>query len=172
MSNVVLTRKTAGTLALAVAAMFVASTVSAKEVRTKDADGVTRITQDPAPSDDNSGEIGEIRGDVEFRLRHVGSDKRFVDVSTHGHKLFSVAEQKIDLSDNQGLGYSDLDFHDFYLSPDHKYMFVEQKVVLCVDGASLYGPGPDGEIGAIRPHGLPFDSAAIAAFKARVKLTS
>src|SRR3569833_1439016 len=99
MSNVVLTRKTAGTLALAVAAMFVASTVSAKEGRTKDADGVTRITQDPAPSDDNSGEIGEIRGDVEFRLRHVGSDKRFVDVSTHGHKLFSVAEQKIDLSD-------------------------------------------------------------------------
>lgn len=119
------------------------------------------LTTSPGIASDNS--TSQSNGDNKFVVRNVHSGNYF-DVYVHNKLVFTVKEQNVDLSGGGSGLITDSD-HDFYLSPDHRYLFVEQKSVHCYGVGTLYGPGPGDKVRAIRPHGMPFDSAAIRAFE-------
>jgi len=97
-------------------------------------------------------------------LQYLGPDKTNITVYVRNKRLFTVREQLLDMPMGEAAGLDTMYEHEFHLSPDYKYMFVEQKQMHCVGDGTLYGPIRGGIIGPIRPHGRPFDSAAIHAF--------
>jgi len=111
----------------------------------------------------NGGKMSQAYGKNKFVVRNVGS-RPYFDVYVGTKLVFTVREQNVDICGSGSGLITDFE-HDFYLSPDHRHLFVEQKAVHCYGVGTLYGPGPDGKVRPIRPHGMPFDSAAIRAFE-------
>ena len=136
---------------------------NAREVIYEQGDGTKEIAVDPQP-DDWSGELGEIVRDQKFLLQYLGQDKTNITVYVGNKRLFTVREQWVDMPMGEPPGLDTMYDHEFHLSPDRRHLFVEQKEMHCVGAGTLYGPVRGGIIGPIRPHGMPFDSAAIHAF--------
>jgi len=116
-------------------------------------------------------------GVQKFLVRRKGKD-RYIDVYYNNRHLFTVEDRKDDTpsdgakddpnysrtKDGSGDTLVDDYDHDFYLAPDHKHLFIEQKTMHCYDITTLYGPQGNGRYGMVRVHGLPFDEAAGRAF--------
>lgn len=130
----------------------------------------TDATHQDNLADVNGGDQSVTNGNEKYVVRRVGSD-RYIDVFYSNRHLFTVEDRKEsdpDGSDTKAKPdapalIDDYD-HDFYLSPDHRYLFIEQKLMHCYDVTTLYGPLNGSHYGMIKVKGRQFDEAAGQAF--------
>ena len=85
-------------------------------------------------------------------------------VRVNGH-VYSVPDERI-----AGFNDEDTYWHDFHLSPDHRWLFVTCRLYHGVDVAYLYHRDGEGTFVRVRPDGLRFDEAAVRFFSRRLHL--
>jgi len=83
--------------------------------------------------------MGEIDGDYKYLIKRYNGNRAMIEVYYNGQFLFQVPDEEvgIDGSGNWKPGETSKGYH-FYLSPDHKFFFVQRGLIIDCGVAQLY----------------------------------
>ena len=119
--------------------------------------GVTDISRsDNTGVDDGTNFLGQIRGDQKFLIIRHGKHKADLTVSVGGKLLYTMPDEAV--ADVEP-GWTEKNY-DFYLSPEHAYLFVFRGLWSKFAVAYLYRHSGPGRMKPVRPGGLNLDDAA------------